>query len=469
MFKNKIVSSIVSYLTNLKASYGIKKTTNPTSPASTSNISSNVNVRDYGATGNGQTDDTKAIQNAIDYASNHGGGTVSFPKATYIAKNIVQKPNTTLTFVTGTTLKFPKGSGGTDRMIIVGALDGSQLPTNTTNSSYVIVGNGLIIDASNVSSNSTINGIYVSGATNFTIDGVNGQNFVSGYLIEVIRSYGSKEVYPSNGKITNITNKNQRSWGGAIAIECASNLTIDTVNAQGGVGVDMESDEEVMGSGSVTFKNITIQNVTINNGDYAVNINPHRSIADTVTMHNLKATKASILYLYANTDAPQGKIQNVSIYDSTGDGGGVVANGFESPNDVVVNNLTVNNVTVQNYKENGFKVNGGTWNNDISQNNGLAGWQSTLQSPSNVTASFTNCQALNNNTSNAVNISGFLYNNHAKLYFYSSKSTGQLQWYGIWAPYTTVYIDSKSNFTGNKVWTIGPKDGASYDPIIVND
>lgn len=42
------------------------------------------NVKDYGATGNGSTDDTAAIQSAIDAASTAGGGTVWFPAGTYM-------------------------------------------------------------------------------------------------------------------------------------------------------------------------------------------------------------------------------------------------------------------------------------------------------------------------------------------------------------------------------------------------
>lgn len=42
------------------------------------------NVRDYGATGNGQTKDTLAIQAAIDKCSADGGGQVVMPAGTYL-------------------------------------------------------------------------------------------------------------------------------------------------------------------------------------------------------------------------------------------------------------------------------------------------------------------------------------------------------------------------------------------------
>lgn len=47
------------------------------------------NVRDYGATGNGSSNDTPAIQRAIDAANAAGGGTVLFPSGTYQSRNTI--------------------------------------------------------------------------------------------------------------------------------------------------------------------------------------------------------------------------------------------------------------------------------------------------------------------------------------------------------------------------------------------
>src|SRR5690625_5126596 len=43
-----------------------------------------VNVKNFGALGNGSTDDTQAIQEAINYLTSEGGGTLFFPKGVYI-------------------------------------------------------------------------------------------------------------------------------------------------------------------------------------------------------------------------------------------------------------------------------------------------------------------------------------------------------------------------------------------------
>jgi len=55
-----------------------------------------LNVRDLGATGDGQTLDTKALQDAIDCCSAAGGGTVDFPKGRYLTGSMFIRDDVTL-------------------------------------------------------------------------------------------------------------------------------------------------------------------------------------------------------------------------------------------------------------------------------------------------------------------------------------------------------------------------------------
>lgn len=54
---------------------------------------SEINVRDFGAKGDGKTDDTAAIQSAIDVAG--GGGTVQIPRGTYMVRGLKLKTSGT--------------------------------------------------------------------------------------------------------------------------------------------------------------------------------------------------------------------------------------------------------------------------------------------------------------------------------------------------------------------------------------
>jgi polygalacturonase len=55
-----------------------------------------LNVRDFGATGDGATKDTAAIQKAVDRCGVLGGGAVLFPPGTYLSGAIALRSNTTL-------------------------------------------------------------------------------------------------------------------------------------------------------------------------------------------------------------------------------------------------------------------------------------------------------------------------------------------------------------------------------------
>lgn len=58
--------------------------------------STQYDVKKYGAIGDGITNDTKAIQNAINAANNKGGGTIYFPCGTYLTDTLTIYSNITL-------------------------------------------------------------------------------------------------------------------------------------------------------------------------------------------------------------------------------------------------------------------------------------------------------------------------------------------------------------------------------------
>jgi polygalacturonase len=70
------------------------------------------NIRDFGAKGDGTNIDTKAINAAIDNASQAGGGTVYFPAGTYLSYSIHLKSNISLYLDQGCTLLAADSAAG---------------------------------------------------------------------------------------------------------------------------------------------------------------------------------------------------------------------------------------------------------------------------------------------------------------------------------------------------------------------
>ena len=81
-------------------------------PAPAPNGSSAYNVRAFGATGDGKTLDTDAINRAIEAAAAGGGGTVEFPAGTYLSFSIRLKSHLTLQLDAGAQLVAAKAAPG---------------------------------------------------------------------------------------------------------------------------------------------------------------------------------------------------------------------------------------------------------------------------------------------------------------------------------------------------------------------
>lgn len=156
-------------------------------------------VNEYGAVGDGTTDDTTAIQAAIDAASTAGGGTVAFSKATYLV--------TTLNLKSYVSLKGVGGAWNTAK--------GTVIKTTATTGRvlyYTSAGAGL--------TNCNIEDIRVEGPSSGTGKG-----------IELANGGGSTNPHIA------ITMRNLKVVGftGAAGIECAciivstfENITVET-------------------------------------------------------------------------------------------------------------------------------------------------------------------------------------------------------------------------------------------------
>lgn len=137
-------------------------------------------VRDYGAKGDGSTDDTQAIQKAIDAAAAAGGGKVYVPSGTWVVSDsdgsgnaLAVKSNVTLTGdgAGDTVLKLADGGAGSTTSLL-GVASGSTVRDATVSN--------LTLDGNQANTDGEVSGWSQAGAnsvTNLVLDGVTAKDF----------------------------------------------------------------------------------------------------------------------------------------------------------------------------------------------------------------------------------------------------------------------------------------------------
>jgi polygalacturonase len=226
---------IVAFI--LAVSFGIKVFAAETVP---------LNVRDFGAKGDGLVKDTAAIQKALDTCAAAGGGTVLVPEGLYLTGSLTLGANTTLQLASHTSL--------------IGSPDIADFPLVTIRwEGEFREGHRALISATN--------------AENITITG-GGSIFGPPISLSHLRNPRGPALIEltgcTNALLENFTTQYQQLWSIHL-LYCndftATNLTIRTVNANGD-GLDVDSCDGV-----------TIEHCDINTGDDAISLKSGRGLA----------------------------------------------------------------------------------------------------------------------------------------------------------------------------------------------
>jgi hypothetical protein len=226
-----------------------------------------ANVMDFGAKGDGTTDDTVAIQNAINQAATIGRDVV-FDKLTYLISTLTPKSNVTLQ-LNGATLKLKNGTnerifngdaGGVNFAVVNGTLDGNKANntsgnlsggSNYTNWDGLTIRNIIFKNIRRVSLilDGTTKNVVIENISN--IDSGIGN---TGYALEAY--YGVTKLKINNFSVTNMQGYGIHFIGCSDFV--AENLFFDNLNDGTSTGIAITWTEANRG----IVKNITCNNVT---------------------------------------------------------------------------------------------------------------------------------------------------------------------------------------------------------------
>lgn len=188
-----------------------------------------TNVRDHGATGDGTTDDTAAIQSAIAATADSGGGVVFLPVGTYAITGITLAAGVDLLGETrsGVILKFTPDSGDA---VLVPALSFSrlsnfQVQSGATSGAAIHLQKSFTIDVDGVYVSGGYDGIFVEESTAIFITDFNLYNLSNSGVR--ITGPGGNDTYLSGG----IMNLGQSETGACLLIEDYVNGAVNLTDA----------------------------------------------------------------------------------------------------------------------------------------------------------------------------------------------------------------------------------------------
>ena len=245
-----------------------------------------VNVLDFGATGNGSTDDTTSINAAITYAGSNGGGNIFFPAGTYKISSPLVLINSQSLVGNGNTTIYNVST--TQEAITAG-----QNPSSYNGNMSYISG---INFTGNTSGNSSCHGILIQGET----------VFVSNCTFSNFKGSGIKGTYCQYTRINNCGFSNNGRYG----IEILTN----NVNTQGSNDIDIADVYQNIGNGlggiyaqmqQCTIRRCTFTGSTSNN--YQLSLIGFNNLVEQCTFELSQSgiTNQTSCYVLTQNDAPQ--------------------------------------------------------------------------------------------------------------------------------------------------------------------
>jgi len=250
-----------------------------------------VSVKDFGAVGDGVTDDTAALQAAINYSSSMGYK-LCVPPNTYLTKALVMKSNLSLV-----------GEG--------------YLSCFSLYENQYMLANSVVAAASNVSISNmrfignkatyttSSGGIYFARGNNYSVKNCVFENFAQVGVLCGLPSNGVID-YPNQGKLfvdSNVFTNCGNNGFGAIAVTHGSDIVISnnictSTDEKAGYGIDLEVNTGNYISNATLSNNILTGCSMIIDGNSATTTNDNIVISGNIVNSNMGyVTTVSPLYL----------------------------------------------------------------------------------------------------------------------------------------------------------------------------
>ena len=296
-------------------------------------------VDSFGAVSDGRTMCTNSIQDAIDQANSDGGGTVIFPKGTYLSGTINMKSNVSLHLANGATLLgsvnpkdySPMYNGEYGKLYKWRAL---ILAKNCENIS--ILGNG-IIDGRGGQLSLTIDSLFYAGKVDSADYNFNDKRPKYYLRPQLIYFYKCKVV-----NILNINLRNSSCW--VQTYERCHGLNI--------LGVTVESDAYWNNDGIdiVDSKNVVIRDCNINSSDDGICLKSEskevNEFCDSILIENCKIRSSASAIKFGMGSLNHMKnisVRNIKVYDTYRS-----AVAIEAMQGGVLENILIENINAKN-------------------------------------------------------------------------------------------------------------------------
>jgi polygalacturonase len=315
------------------------------------------NVRDFGASGDGVTLDTAALQKAFDDCGHAGGGTVLLPEGTYLCAPLVIRNRTTLRLEKGAMLKASDDTSHYERPNEPGKfnnfLTGKDLENVTIEGEGIIDGNGKkwwipAEEARQKKSGFTLprpNLIVLTRVTNLVVRGVTIQNSPKFHFVPTecenvlvedatflapVRAPNTDAIDPSMCRNVTVTRCLIDVGDDNIAVKsgkkapgreyAADTLTVTDCTFKHGHGVSIGS--ETVGG----VKDVVVRNCTFEDTDNGIRIKSDRKrggavvnlLCENITMKNVAGaiTLTSYYPKIPKTDEPQPVTSTTPAYSN---------------------------------------------------------------------------------------------------------------------------------------------------------